>query len=167
MLQWLPVALSAVEAARVLSLIAVTYSFGRLLAAVLLGLFHITPDTLLTVHYSFILLSLGLVYVGRNSRNVLYYGSALLGLAFSAIWSAIFSFTEHHIGLSDPICSLFSFLSGLSTLLLPIILGEMLKSHPIVLFYMLGTLALISALSFLVLRVLVIIKPRRRRSTSD
>lgn len=57
-----------------------------------------------------------------------------LGYAFSAIWPAVFAFTERHFRLSHRVCSTYCFLAGLLSLSVPLVLGRTFQSMPMILF---------------------------------
>src|SRR5699024_5159298 len=57
-----------------------------------------------------------------------------IGYGFSAMWPAMFAFTERHLRLTDRVCSLFSFLCGAVSLVIPLVLGQSFKSNPLILF---------------------------------
>lgn len=68
--------------------------------------------------------------------TLIYVSTAFLGYGFSAFWAAVFAFAERHLRLTDRVCSLFSFLSGAVSLVIPLILGQTFRTWPLVLFYL-------------------------------
>lgn len=159
MLQYSPAKFLASEAAAALSMSGIGYAVGRLVAIVLS--FWVSSDTLLIGHNILVLASLALLYYSFASYNMLILGTIMLGYSISAIWPALFSFTSYHLRLTDKICTAFSFLSGVLTLLVPFILGDSIQKNPIFLLYALSGCAVISAAAFTIAKVLVVLAPRQ------
>lgn len=158
-LQYLPVKRSATEAALILSVVCIVYTLGRL-AAVFISL-HVSPDIMLAYHFATTIVSLVMLYFACNHSIVwlLYLSSGLIGFGFSAIWPGLFSWTERYLKLTDGVCSLFSFLSGILTLVTPILIGDHLKKEPIMLFYLSAISITIALIAFIATKVFVHLTP--------
>lgn len=72
------------------------------------------------------------------------------------MWPAIFAFTERHLLLSERVCSLYSFLSGIVSLVIPLILGQVFNSWPLILFYLEALFIIISLILFVIVKVWII-----------
>ncbi|OTF75103.1 hypothetical protein BLA29_002080 [Euroglyphus maynei] len=95
---WKPVMTSS-KSATVLATLAATYTIGRLLTAFIS--MRLKPDLIIVYHYVIIIISLIWLNVTHYSEVSIYLGTAFLGYGFSAMWPAMVSFAEHHIGLTD------------------------------------------------------------------
>lgn len=157
--------ISAGEAASILSIGSLTFTIGRGLAIILS--FYFSPDTLISVHHAGALSALALLFFGHGNLQLIYVGTALLGISLSAIWSGMLSFTERHVRLTDRVCSAFSFNAGVLTLVMPFLLANSLDSNPIVLLYVLGGCSIVSIISFIVLKTLTLLAPRCKEEVKN
>ena len=155
MFQYLPIALSASEAAHVQSVLSTTFTLGRLITA-LISL-KVAIDVILAYHFLLQVAALTFFYAFcLDSRPLIYAGMAFLGYAFSAIWPAIFGFTEQHLGLTSRICSLYTFLVGVNGLITPLILSYGFRENPLVLVYITASCVVISATLFTTVRLWIL-----------
>ena len=70
------------------------------------------------------------------------------------MWPAILAFAERHLALSDRVCSSYSFLTGLMSMVPPLVLGQIsLKEHPLTLFALEAAFLTISFLLFTTVRL--------------
>ncbi|KAH9395222.1 hypothetical protein TYRP_020981 [Tyrophagus putrescentiae] len=130
-LQYLEKPLTATESAHVMSVLAGTFTAGRLVTAFIS--MKISSDAIIAYHYVVCLASFAFLYLGRNHLLLIYLGTAALGYGFSALWPAWFSFTEKYLKLTDKVSSCFSFLFGVTSLLIPFVMGQLFERYPIVL----------------------------------
>lgn len=161
-LQYLPVNRSASEAALIISLVCIFYTIGRLASAFIS--LHLSPDIILIYHFLTTIVSVITLYFActHNIVWLVYIGSGLFGLGISAIWPGLFSWTEHYLKLNNTICSLFSFLSGVLTLITPFFIGDHLKETPIMLFYFSGAGFILSLAAFLLVKLFVHLTPAQQ-----
>lgn len=71
------------------------------------------------------------------------------------MWPAILAFTERHLRLSNRICSIYSFLAGLLSLVVPFILGQTFNAHPTMLFLIEAGFVSTSLGAFILVRLLI------------
>lgn len=151
MLQYIDIRMDASKAAFVQSVCSATFTLGRLVTAFIAT--RLLPDIIVAYHMVTFMIGLAIVFFGRDSETVIIVGSAVLGkklnflsvfktnffcyfsgYAFSAIWPAMFAFTERHLRLSHRVCSTYCFLAGLLSLTVPLVLGQTFQSTPMILF---------------------------------
>ena len=113
MFQYLEIGLSASQSAMVTSILSATFTLGRLLTAFIS--IRLQPDLIISYHYAIIIISLGVLYIGRHNLVVIYLSTAGLGYGYSCVWPAFFSFTERHLKLTDRVSSCYSFLFGVTS----------------------------------------------------
>ncbi|KAH9396053.1 hypothetical protein TYRP_020133 [Tyrophagus putrescentiae] len=114
------------------SVCSATFTLGRLVTAFIAT--RLLPDIIVAYHMVTFMIGLAIVFFGRDSETVIIVGSAVLGYAFSAIWPAMFAFTERHLRLSHRVCSTYCFLAGLLSLTVPLVLGQTFQGTPMILF---------------------------------
>lgn len=152
MLQYIDIRMDASKAAFVQSVCSAIFTLGRLVTAFIAT--RLLPDIIVAYHMVTFMIGLAIVFFGRDSETVIIVGSAVLGkklmtlfclllnqfvcyfsgYAFSAIWPAMFAFTERHLRLSHRVCSTYCFLAGLLSLTVPLVLGQTFQSTPMILF---------------------------------
>lgn len=151
-LQYLdPRPLTATESAHVMSILAGTLTLGRLATAFIS--IRISPDVIIFYHYLICLASFGLLYLGSGSLLFIQLTTAALGFGFSALWPAWFSFTEKYLKLTDQVSSCFSFLFGVTSLIIPFVLGQLFEKYPVVLLIMEIAFLVISLVLFIVVKL--------------
>jgi fucose permease len=64
------------------------------------------------------------------------------------MWPGLLAFAERHLGLSDRVCSLYSFMSGIGSLIIPLIMGQTFDQHPLLLFVLEAGFVIISLALF-------------------
>lgn len=162
--------MDATKAAHVQSVLSATFTSGRLLTAFIT--LRLVPDVIISYHYLISFTALGTLFFGRGSLVAVYVGSALLGklmrfdfeialftfftlgAGYSAMWPAILAFAERHLALSDRVCSSYSFLTGLMSMVPPLVLGQIsLKEHPLTLFALEAAFLTFSFLLFTTVRL--------------
>jgi len=77
MFQYLPITLDAKTAAHLMSILAASYTVGRLVTAFIL--FFVVPDIILAYHYAIIVSSLTVLAFFRDNYTVIVIASAILG----------------------------------------------------------------------------------------
>lgn len=159
MFQNLDIALSAPQAAYVLSILSSSSTIGRLVTT-LLSL-KLTPDSILSYHYGLIVSGLSLIYLGRHVHLAIYLGSGLLGYGFSAMQPAMMAFTERHLLLTDRVASFYAFIGAFFSLVTPLILGQLFHAFPLVLFLIEAAFYSVSITCFALLRIWIALTPRR------
>ncbi|CAG2172135.1 unnamed protein product [Oppiella nova] len=75
--QYLPIRLSAQEAADVLSVMTTTYTVGRLISAFIAS--KLSPEVMITYHSVIICISMGILQFGQHSETLIWTGNALIG----------------------------------------------------------------------------------------
>lgn len=148
-LQYGVLRMSAESAATVLSIAAGTFALGKIVGIFLT--LRLAPETILTGHHFISNVAIAMLYFFRDNDTMVRISVGLMGFGFSVIWPSTFSLTERYVGLTNPICSLFSFMVGLNTLLVPIVIGPLLESNPNVFFYAMFGCEIISSLAFIVI----------------
>lgn len=73
----------------------------------------------------------------------------------------MFAFTEHYLRLTDKVCSLYAFLAGLISLVVPVTLAQVFSHHPLVLLYLTGGFIATSLVFFIIVRVWIAIDERK------
>jgi len=146
-----PLHLSAKEAAHVQSIFSTFFTLGRLVTAFIS--LKLRPDLILLYHYFIQTFSVGLLFFGRDNITLIYIGNAISGYGYSAIWPAMFAFTEQYLKLTDRICSFFSFLAGTMALVIPLVLGQIFMSYPLILLFLIAGFVLTSFTLFVIVRV--------------
>ncbi|KAH9392164.1 hypothetical protein TYRP_005232, partial [Tyrophagus putrescentiae] len=163
MYQYLPIHLSAPLSARVQSIMCTTFTLGRLLTAFIS--LKLKPDLILAYHYVILLGSIAFLYLTQHNLNAIYAGNVVLGFGFSAIWPGLFGFTEHFLGLTARVCTLYAFCAGTACLVIPLLLGSTFKAHPIVLLEAIFVFTVVSFIIFSFVRIWILIDSRRERLT--
>lgn len=145
--------LFAEHAAQVLSIIAGTFTIGKLFGIV--SSIYFSPDNILIVNHGICLISMTTFYIWRYNVTIIYISAIGIGFGISSMWSSLWSLAHRYIGLTNTICSIFSVTVGFLTLITPIIIGPYLKTNPIS--YYIATFAgqLCSAITFAALKYLV------------
>ena len=80
------------EASHVVSIMSAAYTVGRLATAFIS--LRLPANLILTYHYTIIVGSLVLLYLGQSSHRLIYAGTVTIGYGFSAMWPAMFDFTS-------------------------------------------------------------------------
>lgn len=146
--------LSATESARVLSLLAFMYAIGRLLTAFIS--IKVVPDIIVVYHLATLIVGQSITFLwGRHSHAGIYVGTIITGLGFSAIWPGILAFTERHLRLDDRVGSIFSLITGLLSLSVPLIISQYLNTFPQILFLLSSILIPVSLIVFIVAIVFI------------
>lgn len=146
--------MSATEAARVLSLLATTYSIGRLITAVIS--IKVIPDIIVVYHFAILIVGQVVVFFfGRHSRTFIYIGTILCGLGFSAIWPGILAFTERHLRLNDKVGMGLSFITGILSLVAPLVISRFIQTFPSILFVLNTFFIPLSLTAFLLANLLI------------
>lgn len=152
-LQKLSDPMSAAEAARVTSILATAYSTGRLLTAIIS--IKLVPDVIVSYHYVLFLVGQGIIYFGGSNRTCIYAGTIILGFGFSAVWPASLAFTERHLRLSDRVGSIYSFITGILSLISPLIISQYMTTHPTIIFILGFGFGSLSIVAFIAVNLLI------------
>jgi len=64
------------------------------------------------------------------------------------MWPGLLAFAERHLRLSDRVCSLYSFMSGTGSLIIPLVMGQSFEQYPNMLFVLEAVFILISLCLF-------------------
>ena len=147
--------LSAASAAHVMSILSATYTLGRFTSAFIS--ITIQPDVIISFHFGIIITAITILFYGRDQLWYITMATGLLGYGFSAMWPAMFAFTERHLRLSDKVCSLYSFLSGAVSLVIPLVLAQSFRSHPLILFSLEAIFITISLILFILVKLWILI----------
>lgn len=158
MYQYMDIQLSGQEAARLTALLLTQYTFGRLASAFIS--LKLSNDIIIGYHFALQLIGLLILYTGRHSLTMLYLGTATLGFGFSALYPAVFAFTQETIGLSERVCSMYAFLVGGTCLLTPLVLSQVFHSYPEVLMFISAGFITCSCTLFVVLRIWIALDRR-------
>lgn len=158
--------ISASKAAEIASFTATSYTVGRgfsaLTASCLSSAFLILAHLTLALS-SFVAL---LVWVQTTTVTLISINSVLIGLAFSAIMPAIFSYVNTVLTVDDRRNAAFFITLSLPSVFSPFLLGPYLQTFPSVLLYLdLGSLSL--AFLFFALAHLLVLKLKRRREKDE
>lgn len=151
MWQFLPVDLDATQSNLMMSIVSGTFTLGRFLTGFIA--LRLSPDTILAYHLVTMAVGLGTLFLGRADQTFIIIGNALFGFGLSAMWPALFAFTERHLRLSDRVCSLYSFLAGFLSIMTPLILGSTFNAHPTALFLIEGINLTICAAAFITVKL--------------
>lgn len=154
MLQYLPIRMSAAEAATVMTVMSAAYAVGPLVTAFVS--LKLRVEIILSYHFALLLLGVGILLFGQNDRGALYAGSAVLGLGYSACIPSINAFINEHFKLTNSVSAVYSFASGIAAMATPLIISPFLQDHPAILIFLTGSLVLISLGLFTVLRLWLI-----------
>lgn len=145
--------MSASQAASLVSLLSAAYSLGRLVAA---GVsVKLQPGMIVAYHHIISLIGQAIIFFGRESRVCIYSGTIIFGLGISALWPGMLAFTEQHLRLTDKVSSIFSFITGMFSLISPLIITLFIESHPNILFVVCAALASLSLTAFISVVVLI------------
>ncbi|CAG2109152.1 unnamed protein product [Medioppia subpectinata] len=93
--QYLPIRLSAQEAADVLSVMTSTYTVGRLISAFIAS--KLSAEVMLVYHSVIICVSMAILQFGQHSKAFIWAGNALIGFGYSAMWPSYIAFGEKYI----------------------------------------------------------------------
>lgn len=159
MWQFLEIKLTAQEAAQQLTLLGATFTGGRLLTALIA--LKLKPDLIMTYHYAIIIGSLLLLFFGRHDRMLITIGNCILGFGYSAIYPAFFAFTQQHLRLTEKICSMYSFIGSLVSLVRPLVLGQTFREFPQVIFIMEAVFLSVTVTMFALVRIWIWHSPRQ------
>lgn len=151
MFQYLDIHLSAATSVHLMSLSSFAYTMGRLVTSFIS--IKVVPDIILFYHYIILFTSLGFLYFGQHELTYITIGTMMIGYGFSAMWPGIFALTERHLRLSDEVCSFFTFLSGGLSLIIPFVLGQSFKTHPMILFNLETIFISISVIMFTTVKI--------------
>ena len=140
--------LSASTADHLLAVQFIWFAIGRLSTTFIT--IKLSPEYIISYHYVIICGSLIAQYCVRGTSQIwIAVTNSALGYGMSAMWPALMAFTERHLRLSDQICSMYSFLSGICSLIIPMIMSQTLKARPLLLFYLCGLFTSISLVLFI------------------
>ncbi|KAH9405926.1 hypothetical protein TYRP_014223 [Tyrophagus putrescentiae] len=159
MYQYMAIQLKAEQSARVTALLLTTYTFGRLATAFIS--LRLPSDVIIGYHFALQLSSLAFLYTFRHSLPMIYVGTATLGWGFSALYPAVFAFTEETIGLTNHACSLYAFLVGFTCLLTPLVLSQVFHTYPVVLMLISGAFITCSCTLFIVARTWILLDEKK------
>src|SRR5699024_1357505 len=107
-----------------------------------------------------------LLYFSQNSLLAIYIGMAAMGYGFSALWPAVFGFTEQYLGLTDRICSFYVFLVGGTCLITPFIMSTGFQANPVILIYSTGGFVLVSGILFVTVRIWIALDSPKNKPKS-
>lgn len=147
------VAMSAEDAAHVLSVLSAAYTAGRLVTAFVA--IKLKPDVIISYHFLIIIAGHLVLLMGRHQVQYIYVGTVILGFGFSAMWPAILAFTDRYLALTNRVGSLLFFFAGVISLFTPFIIGRFLQATPLILFAFEGAYITTSLALFIVLRLLI------------
>src|SRR5699024_7500786 len=122
LLQYIENKFESEEASHVNSIMSAASNVGRLATAFIS--LRLPANVILAYHYTIIVGSLVLLYLGHSSHRLIYAGTVTIGYGFSAMWPAILDLTEGKLRLSPRITATYSFLVGLSALSMPLLLNR-------------------------------------------
>lgn len=154
--------ISASTAAEIASMTATAYTAGRGLSVLTAS--WLPSVALISGHLTLALASfLALLWVQHGtSVTLISVNSVAIGLAFSAVMPAVFSYVNAYLTVDDRRNAAFFITLSLPSVFSPFLLGPYLQSVPSVLLYLdLGSLSL--AFLFFTLSYILVVKVRRRR----
>ena len=157
--------ISASTAAEIASMTATAYTAGRGLSVLTAS--WLPSVALISGHLTLALASfLALLWVQHGtSVTLISVNSVAIGLAFSAVMPAVFSYVNAYLTVDDRRNAAFFITLSLPSVFSPFLLGPYLQSVPSVLLYLdLGSLSL--AFLFFAFSYLLVVKVRRRREAN-
>ena len=158
--------LSASTADHLLALQFMWFAIGRLSTTFIT--IKLSPEYIIIYHYVIICGSFIAQYCVRGSSQIwIAVTNSALGYGMSAMWPAVLAFTERHLRLSNQICSMYSFLSGICSLIIPLILGQTFNSRPLLLFYLCGIFISISLVIFVIALLWILSSSSSTKTTSS
>ena len=81
MYQKLDIQLAASTATQVQSIMFATYTMGRLLSAFIS--LKVKPDIILAYHFVIILISVAILFIGKDNLTLIYIGNSALGMSYN------------------------------------------------------------------------------------
>ncbi|ESN99799.1 hypothetical protein HELRODRAFT_83935, partial [Helobdella robusta] len=142
------------NAALVTSLFWSTFSLGRLLSIFIAN--YIKPSVMIVGNLILTLIPLVLLTVShylllQNATEILYAGSACLGLGMSSIFPAGVSWVGNYIKLTGKYASIFVVGSAIGEMVLPILGAHLMLVNDIYLIYMLLAISIFSLILFIIM----------------
>ena len=126
--QYIDLQLTASQSAHLVIQMAIVYTLGRAMA-VLVSI-RIRPQTIMSYHIFILITSLVVIFFGQQNYRILWTGSLLLSLGFSAILPAIFAFVGQYIEVNNRMGTVIIFNCGSLNSFLPFILGTFIEYYP-------------------------------------
>ena len=149
------ISLTPTKADHLLAIQFIWYAIGRLSTTFIT--IKLKPEYIISYHYMIICGSLiGQYYVQGTNQTWIAITNSMLGYGMSAMWPALLAFSERHLHLSNQICSMYSFLSGICALIIPLIMGQTFKARPLLLFYLCGLYITISLVMFVIVWIWIL-----------
>ncbi len=142
--QYIPLKLTASKSAEIVSAMALTFTIGRGISVFIA--FRIRPQLMIAYHFLILITSLIILFLAKNSLNLLWTGSLMTSLGFSPIYPAVFAFISQYLHMTNRVGTVFIFSSSSLNLFLPYILGTFIEKNPIVFMLTIVTNLLISIL---------------------
>ncbi|CAG2169523.1 unnamed protein product, partial [Oppiella nova] len=99
--QYCPLKLTAQESAQLLSTVAMAFTAGRGLSALLALRFK--PQQMIGYHFAILIIATITLYVGQYNLTVLWVSTIMAGLGFSAMFPAMFAYLGQYLSITNPI----------------------------------------------------------------
>lgn len=157
--QFIPLHISAQNAAEILSVMSTTYTIGRCVSA-FVGL-KVGPKIMIIYHLFIIIIAMAVLFYGQHSLTLIWIGNIIIGFGFSAMYSSIIALTANHVTLTDSVSTVMVFGNGVFGAVTPFVLGPLIESYPSAFIQLEVVYLILSALLFL---VIVSITERSARS---
>jgi len=108
--QYIPLELSASDAALIHSYFAITFTIGRCVS-VFISL-KLKPQTMMSTNFVFLLAAQLVLMFSSHSRILLILGNVLMGLGCSSFWPCFFGFIQQYVIYTDRLGAIFMFSVG-------------------------------------------------------
>lgn len=151
--QYIPLKVSAPDAATIQSVFAVAFTIARGLNFFVA--MKLKPSQLLIMHYSIIVLSQICLLFADKSLVVLWIANISIGYGFSAMWSSVLAFTEKYIILNDTVGGVMLAFAGIFGAVIPYLIGWLIESEPMALVYIGMGIMGFSIMMYVAIRLMV------------
>ena len=113
-------------------------------------------DIIIVAQFISVAAGMTIFYLFQSQLYMIYLGTGLIAFGYSSICTAVLSFAQDHLWLTDRATSMFAFIEGLVAFSIPLILSCNFERQPMILLHICATFIAISLISFILARIWIL-----------
>lgn len=137
--------------------IALTLSYVIAKLMFILMSLKVTPQQILYQTFTLIIIAYAVFVYGVKSEQMIWLGTVLIGIGFSASYPSIFAYLEQYLEMTNKKGTVFVFSCGLLGIISPLIVGNYIENQSIILMYVCLINTSVSICSFIVIHFIVLL----------
>ena len=138
-------------------IIALTLSYVIAKLIFILMSLKFTPQTILYQTFLLIIIAYAVFVYGKKSEPMVWLGTVLIGIGFSASYPSIFAYLEQYLEMTNKKGTIFVFSCGLLAIINPLVVGNYIEDQSIVLMYLCLVNTSVSICSFIAIHFIVLL----------